>query len=128
MDRDSIVEDAIWRYRMLGSPAYPSDEHYLRRLFELEHDRGFNPQGTKRQFGALVANGDRRPLLREIVVPTVVLHGRDDPLIRVACAEDLAENIPGARLHVIDGMGHDLPVCLSGIFADAITTVAKTVQ
>lgn len=125
LDRESIVEDAIRRYRAVGSPAYPADEDRLRRLFELEYDRGFNPRGVLRQMGALVANGDRRPLLRSIAVPTVVLHGRDDPLIRLACGEDVASNIAGAKLQVIDGMGHDLPVGLTRSIADAIASAAS---
>lgn len=128
MDRASIVEDAVSRYRTVGSPAYPPDESRLRRLFELEYDRGFNPRGVMRQLGALLANGDRRSLLRTITAPTVVLHGRDDPLIRLACGEDVAGNIPGARLHVIDGMGHDLPVELTATVADAIATAGNPRQ
>lgn len=124
LNRDSIVADAIQRYRIIGSPAYPTDEERLRWMFGLEYDRGFNPGGVVRQLGALIASGDRRPLLRKIAVPTVVLHGRDDPLIRVQCAEDVADNIPGAVLQVIDGMGHDFPVALTDVFADAIASAA----
>lgn len=123
--RDSVVADAIWRYRVVGSPAYPHDEERLQRMFGQEYDRGFNPRGVVRQLGALVASGDRRPLLRTIGAPTVVLHGRDDPLIPVQCGEDVARNIPGAVLEVIDGMGHDFPVALSGRFAAAIDRVAR---
>lgn len=124
-DREGIVADAIRRYRAVASPAFPTDEARLRRMFELEYDRGFHPQGVVRQLGALIANGDRRPLLRTIAVPTVVLHGRDDPLIRVQCGEDVAANIPGAELRVVEGMGHDIPVTLTGVFADAISSAAR---
>lgn len=124
-DRDSIVADAIQRYRVIASPAYPTEESRLRRMFELEYDRGFYPQGVARQLGALIANGDRRPLLRTITVPTVVLHGQADPLIRAQCGEDVARNIPDAELRIIPGMGHDFPVALTGIFADAILSAAR---
>lgn len=122
IDRASIVADAIQRYRTISSPAYPTDEERLRWMFQQEYDRGFNPRGVVRQLGALIANGDRRPQLRAISVPTVVLHGRDDPLVRVQCGEDVAANVPGARLQVIDGMGHDLPLALNRAFADVITS------
>jgi len=125
MSRESIVADAIRRYRAVGSPAYPSDEDRIRHLFALEYDRGFNPRGVVRQLGALIASGDRRPLLRTITAPTVVLHGRDDPLIRVQCGEDVARNIPGALMRVIDGMGHDFPVALTDVFTDAIGSAAR---
>jgi pimeloyl-ACP methyl ester carboxylesterase len=124
-DRDSVVADAIRRYRVIASPAYPADEMRLRSMFELEFDRGFNPRGVVRQLAALIANGDRRPLLQTIAVPTVVLHGLDDPLIRVQCGKDVADNIPGAELRVVDGMGHDFPAALSGVFARAIASAAK---
>lgn len=120
LNRDNIVADAIKRFRTIGSPAFPTDEQRLRWMFGLEYDRGFNPRGVVRQLGALIANGDRRPLLQTIEVPTVVVHGREDPLIRVACGEDVARTIPGARLQVIDGMGHDLPVDLTRRIAEAI--------
>ncbi|MGE5493307.1 MAG: alpha/beta fold hydrolase [Actinomycetota bacterium] len=124
-DRDSIVADGIQRFRAVESPAYPTDEARLRRLFETEYDRGFYPQGVARQLAALMANGDRRPLLRTISVPTVVLHGAADPLIRVEGGKDVAKNIPGAELRMVEGMGHDFPVQLTETFADAITAAAN---
>jgi pimeloyl-ACP methyl ester carboxylesterase len=73
----------------------------------------------------VIANGDRRPLLKTITCPTVVLHGRDDPLIPLACGEDVAKNIQNAQLRVIDGMGHDFPVALTDRFAEAICAAAE---
>jgi pimeloyl-ACP methyl ester carboxylesterase len=125
MNRDNIVADALARHRAIASPAYPADEGRLRRMYELEYDRGFNPWGVIRQLGALIANGDRRPLLRTITAPTVVLHGRDDPLIRVECGQDVAGNIPGACLQVVEGMGHDFPPALTGVVAEAIAAAAN---
>jgi pimeloyl-ACP methyl ester carboxylesterase len=63
---------------------------------------------------------DRRTNAGEITAPTVVLHGADDPLVPVAGGRDTAENIPGAELRIIPGMGHDLPPALYSIFVDAI--------
>ncbi|PKO31898.1 MAG: alpha/beta hydrolase [Betaproteobacteria bacterium HGW-Betaproteobacteria-7] len=125
LTRDNVVADAIQRFRTISSPAYPTDEERLRWMFGLEYDRGFNPRGVVRQLGALIANGDRRPLLRTIAVPTVVVHGREDPLIRVACGEDVARSIPRARLEVIDGMGHDLPLALTHRIAEAIAAAGQ---
>lgn len=123
-DRDSLIADSIARFRAIASPGYPSSDAYLRQLFGREFDRGYHPAGIVRQLVALFANGDRRPLLRTLKCPSVVLHGADDPLIRVDCGRDVAANIPGARLRVIDGMGHDLPVALTATFADAICEAA----
>lgn len=123
-DRASVVADAIVRYRAVASPAYPTADAELERMFGAEYDRAFYPQGVVRQLAAIVANGDRRPLLRTIAAPTVVLHGAADPLIPVACGEDVAANVPGAELRVVPGMGHDFPVALSEVFADAICAAA----
>ena len=73
-----------------------------------------------RQYAAVIANGDRRPKLAKITAPTVVLHGADDPLVPVTGGRDTADNIPGAELRVIPGMGHDIPVQLYDRLVDAI--------
>lgn len=123
-DRDSLIADSISRFRVIASPAYPSSDEFLRALFGRELDRGFHPAGVARQLAALLADGDRRPLLKTISVPTVVLHGVEDPLIPVACGRDVAANIPGAELREIAGMGHDFPLALTHVFADAIGAAA----
>lgn len=123
-DRASIVADAIARYLPVASPAYPTQLEDLQRMFGQEYDRSFYPQGVARQLGAVLGGGDRRRLLKTIMCPTVVLHGRDDPLIQLACGEDVANNIPGAEMRAIDGMGHDFPVALTETFADAICAAA----
>ena len=72
-------------------------------------ERAFNPVGTMRQMLAIVADSDRADALGRITAPTLVLHGKADPLVPYAHGEDTARRIPGARLVGIDGMGHDLP-------------------
>jgi pimeloyl-ACP methyl ester carboxylesterase len=124
-DRARVVADAIARYRAIASPGYPAPLDELQKLFGEEYDRSFYPQGVVRQLAAVIANGDRRPLLKTITCPTVVLHGRDDPLIPLACGEDVAKNIQNAQLRVIDGMGHDFPVALTDRFAEAICAAAE---
>ena len=71
--------------------------------------RALHPVGTLRQMLAVVADITRAALLHRIAAPTLVIHGKADPLVPLACGEDTARRIPGARLVVIDGMGHDLP-------------------
>lgn len=123
-DLESIVADNLARYETLASPAYPTDRERLRRLFADEYERNFDPRGVARQLAALIASGDRRPLLRSIKAPTVVVHGAADQLIPAACGEDVARHIAGAELRLIAGMGHDFPVALSAVLADAILTAA----
>lgn len=123
-ERASIVADAITRHLAVASPDYPTSLADLQRMFGEEFDNGFYPQGVARQLGALLASGDLRPLLRTITCPSVVVHGRADPLIQLACGEDVANTIPDSEMRVIEGMGHDFPVALSEVFADAICAAA----
>lgn len=123
--RDSIVADGIRRYLAVASPDFPTEPARLQSMFEQEYERGFYPQGVARQLAAIIASGDRSPLLGEIGVPTLVIHGADDPLIPAACGEDIARKVSGAELLVIDGMGHDLPVALTEQLVGAIVSVAE---
>jgi pimeloyl-ACP methyl ester carboxylesterase len=123
-ERASIVADAINRHLAVASPDYPTPLADLQRMFGEEYDHGFYPQGVARQLAALLASGDLRPLLRTITCPSVVVHGRADPLIQLACGEDVAKNIPDSEMRVIEGMGHDFPVALSEVFTDAICAAA----
>lgn len=122
--RDSIVADGIRRFLAVSSPGYPTEPARLQAMFEQEYDRGFYPQGVARQLAAIIANGDRSPLLGQIKVPTLVIHGALDPLIPAACGLDIARQIPGADVCIIDGMGHDLPVQLTTKLVDAIDSIA----
>ncbi len=124
-DRESMVADGIRRYQVFASPAYPIAATRLRTMLTGEYDRCFYPPGVARQLAAIVVNGDRRALLRTITAPTVVLHGEDDPLIRVDCGRDVAANIPCAEMRLVAGMGHDFPPALAATFADAIDAAAR---
>lgn len=111
--------------RITGSPDYPSDEKELRDLGRGCFDRGgLQMAAVQRQTAALVASGDRRAQLATIRVPTLVLHGEQDPLIRVAAGRATAEAIPGARLVTYPGMGHDLPRALWSAIVEEIVAVA----
>jgi proline iminopeptidase len=96
----------------IGSPAWPTPGPLLRQRLQASVARAWRPAGTARQLLAVIADGDRTPWLRRLAVPTTVIHGRADPLLPVACGEHLAQVIPGAVLHRIEGMGHDLPDAL----------------
>lgn len=127
-DKASIVADAIQRFRAVESPAFPTPAAELELLFGMEYDRGFHPAGVARQLAALMGHGDRRPLLRDIRCPTVVLHGKDDPLIPFACGEDVARHVPGAELIGVAGMGHDFPTALVPTFVEAIARAAARAE
>ena len=118
IDRDGYVESTVRARSVIGSR--PIDEGRTRDLAARSFDRGYHPEGTARQFAAIVASPDRTPQLRELATPTVVLHGSDDALIDVSGGEATAAAIPDAELVVIDGMGHDLPLWALDRIADAL--------
>ncbi len=123
-DLDSLVDHYYRLFRLIGSPAYPGPEAWLRQVCADAVRRSNRPQGFARQLMAIAADTGRAAQLGRIKRPTLVLHGLADPLIPVAAAHDLAARIPGAQLELIEGMGHDLPEPLWPRFVAAIQTVA----
>jgi pimeloyl-ACP methyl ester carboxylesterase len=111
-DPDSVIDQAVGLFQVIGSPAYPTAEKQLRRRLGRSLRRNWCPAGVARQMLAVAASGDRSARLRTITVPTLVIHGAADPLVPLACGADTAVKVPGARLEVIEGMGHDLPIQL----------------
>ena len=111
-NREASVRYTMRMNRLIGSPAYPMDEMELRQLAETSFERGGSPCGFKRQLVAITAAGDRSHLLKKIKVPTLVIHGSDDPLIPARLGADTAAAIRKAKLKIIRGMGHDLPPAL----------------
>jgi proline iminopeptidase len=97
----------------VASPAYPTPEKQLRRRVARALRRNCCPAGAARQALAIAACGDRTEQLRTIVAPTLVIHGAADPVLPPACGIDTAQAVPGARLELIQGMGHDLPTQLN---------------
>jgi pimeloyl-ACP methyl ester carboxylesterase len=111
-DRERFIETVVKTFEVIGSPAYPPDEERLRDLVAESYDRGHNPAGAARQLHAITTAGDRTRRLRAVSAPTVVIHGERDPLVRPVAGRLLARAIDGARLELIEGMGHDLPAQL----------------
>ncbi len=111
--------------RIIGSPGYPPEPERLRRRLLQSVQRAWRPAGTSRQLLAVVADGDRSPMLGKISAQTCVIHGAEDPLIPVAAAHDLVARIPGAVADIVPGMGHDLPLPLFDRFADVISNNAR---
>jgi pimeloyl-ACP methyl ester carboxylesterase len=106
--RDDVVAHLTKTFRIIGSPGFPVDESELKAGIAASLDRSYYPAGTIKQLAAVMASGDRSDEVRAIAVPTLVLHGRDDPLVPLKNGEDTAAKVRGAQLQVIDGMGHDL--------------------
>lgn len=124
-DMDALIAHGVRSAKVIGSPGYPTDDAILAERLRADAERMHYPPGFVRQMAAIVANGDRRPRLGGIEVPTLVIHGTDDPLVPIDGGRDTAASIPGARLKEIPGMGHDLPTQLIGRITDLIAAHAK---
>ena len=121
---DSIVDHYVRIYRLIGSPAYPAEGAWLRERLIASVRRSYRPAAVARQLVAIAADGDRSAMLARLRVPTQVIHGLADPLVPVEAGRALARDIEGAKLDLIEGMGHDLPEALWPRFADGIAAAA----
>ena len=119
-DFAAFLDHGVANALTIGSPHYPWPSGDLRARVDAEYRRGFNPPGVARQRAAIMADGDRTPELKALNIPTVVLHGANDPLIQPFGGEATAAAIPAAELRMIAGMGHDMPPALYDVFLDAI--------
>lgn len=124
-DREAVIAHNMRTLELIGSPAYPVDEETRREMTSLSFDRCYYPAGFTRHVAAIVQDGDRRERLGMISAPTLVIHGREDRLVPLAGGIDTAEHVPGARLEIIDGMGHNLPAGLWPKLVEMITRHAK---
>ncbi|MFE3944220.1 alpha/beta fold hydrolase [Streptomyces sp. NPDC059118] len=106
-DREGYIaaaeRDLMWSSKRYGNPAL------LRELAARSYDRAYYPAGAGRQLGAMILSGSRAEALRELRVPTLVMHGLDDILVDPSGGERTAELVPGAKLLLLPDMGHDRP-------------------
>jgi pimeloyl-ACP methyl ester carboxylesterase len=122
---ESIIERYERLYAVIGSPGYPTPPDYLRARIRRSVERSYYPEGFIRQLTAVIASGDRSPLLRQVACPTLVIHGKADPLVPYAGGVDTACKIRDARLVLLDGHGHDLPPQLHDRMAGLIAAHAR---
>ncbi|MGJ8669221.1 MAG: alpha/beta fold hydrolase [Oceanococcus sp.] len=108
-DREVLIEHLVQQWCMLQGHAYRTDSELLRPLAEACVDRGMNGRGFVRQYQAIMNAPNREPRLAKMQLPTLVLHGTDDPLVNVSGGKALAKVIPNSRLCLIEGWGHDFP-------------------
>lgn len=111
-DEETLLRHLERIWGLIGSPGLQPPREQLRERLSAGLRRAYDPPGVARQLLAIMASGDRRRLLARIRAPTLVLHGEKDPLVPVAAGRDTAAHVPGARFHLVPGMGHDLPDAL----------------
>ncbi len=121
-DVNTMVDQLEHVYSIIGSPSLMQDREAMRTHLAQIAQRGIDSVAARRQLLAILATGDRRAWLEKITAPTLVIHGRIDPLVPVAAGIETAQCIAGAQLSIIDDMGHDLPLPLLPRLADEIAT------
>jgi pimeloyl-ACP methyl ester carboxylesterase len=109
MEREAYATQIVQTLRALCGPRFPLDEQGARQVVLKAFERGVHPAGFARQLAAIFASGSRREALGSVAIPTLVIHGDADPMVPLAGGIQTAQAIPDAKLHIIEGMGHELP-------------------
>ena len=121
---DEYVEGSVKFSKVIGSPGYPEDDEVVRARAHETWRRGVNFKDTARHMLAVVTQRDRTPGLHRLSVPTTVVHGLKDKMVHVSGGRATAAAIPGARLVLVPGMGHNLPSGLFDLLTEAISSTA----
>jgi pimeloyl-ACP methyl ester carboxylesterase len=119
-DREAYIDHNIDFFRTVAGSKYPENEQIMRPLIERCYDRCYYPQGVTRQTIASIIAGSRAQALNSIAVPTLIIHGSEDPIFPVEHGMATAEAVPGAELLIIEGMGHGLPAEFMPLLVDPI--------
>lgn len=122
--RDEFLARFAQTFNVLRAGRFPQDEALDRSRAERIFARGLSPAGSARQLRAILASGSRKERLRSVRAPTLVIHGTADPLVHPMGGKDTAVSIPGAKLLMVEGMGHALALELWPQIIDAIATHA----
>jgi pimeloyl-ACP methyl ester carboxylesterase len=123
--REEAIEASLEGSRVIGSPAYPTDERLLRERAAAAYDRSYCPEGTARQLAAILGSPDRTEGLHGVRIPFLVVHGEADQLVTPSGGAATAAAVPGSKLITIPGMAHDLPEALWGTITDAIVATTE---
>lgn len=127
LDEEDLVAHGLNIARNIGSPGFPLDEERTRERSLKSIRRSVYPAGLPRQLAAIIDDGCRRSRLASVTAPTLVLHGEDDPLVKLQGGKDTAAHIKGAKLITIPGWGHDIPAELIEPLTDHVAEHARSV-
>lgn len=124
-NKEEFIARFVQTWKVLRAGSFPEEEALDPSRAERVYARGLNPPGVGRQLRAILASGNRKKRLHLVKAPTLVIHGTVDPLVRPEGGKDTAASIPGARLLMIDGMGHAMPTRMWPQIIGAIQTHAR---
>ncbi len=125
---EELMEYGIKTWKLIGSPGYPKTREQIEDFLRRVYDRGVTSDGVTRQLLAIMASPDRVSALAGVTLPSLVLHGDQDPLVPLACGTDTAMQLANATMHVYPGMGHDLPEALIDDIAARISEHASRAE
>jgi len=126
-EREAYIENLVRVGKYIYGSGFSFDEEKQRAFASRVFDRCYYPQGAERHTLAIMADGNRKERLSAIKVPTLIIHGREDPFFPVEGGIDTAEAIQGSELLIIEGMGHSIPPETWGRMSDAIAENASKV-
>ena len=126
--KKDVLENNLITRKLWASPKYPTSEEILRENFSSRYDRMYYPEGLTRQYAAIGDDGDRTYRLKEISLPTLILHGAADNLVPLEAGEDTHRNISGSNIEILEGWGHDLPDGTHDWIVDKIFTHMKSYE
>jgi pimeloyl-ACP methyl ester carboxylesterase len=123
--RPAAIQAAVDRARFLAGPTYPFDEGRIRRRAAAAFDRADRPDSRARQREATRHTADRTPGLAGLRIPVVVIHGDADPVMTIESGRATAAAVPGSRLVVIEGMGHEIPAAVEPLIVGEVAANAR---
>lgn len=127
-DREAVVAHSVKGRRTYASTAWPFDEEHWKMIAARAYDRAYYPEGTIRQYAAIMASPPRTERLKSLKLPTLVLHGSADTLLRPEGGRHTAQCIAGSEYHEVEGWGHDMPLPAIPVIAGLIVPFVRKVE
>jgi pimeloyl-ACP methyl ester carboxylesterase len=123
-----VVALGVKNRAVISGRLFAEDEAGLRARIGRVYDRSFYPEGTLRQWAAIMGTPPRTDSLKQLKVPALVIHGNDDNLIKPEAGRHTANAIPGSRYVEIDGWGHFMSPASVSVVADPMIRFIREVE
>jgi pimeloyl-ACP methyl ester carboxylesterase len=124
-DREAVIDYMVHLERVCASSSEPFDEAGFREICARAFDRTTNVESMTTNHHLIEGGARWRERLPELSLPTLVIHGTDDPILPYPHGRALANAIPGARLLTLEATGHELPRRTWDVAVPAILEVSS---